>query len=295
MTLLFIVLLAVVIGLLIAWMRNGKKTQQGGEKTVEKQAKDQKNDRKSDLCELVASLLDVNIRLRKAGLDSEITAGVESIFDSFRAKLVRIYSDSEYPTLVQALNLVQIKVPNNIMGYVASSPAVREQCTISFQLELAELDREIQGLTNPRLVDESILSDEEVAGFDEQFAAIRTLTSPIPEEERKNFGLDEAQIGSFLDFRGKTFCVKAVNTWKVDDTTSTELTVYCIQTGATCFLEYWEESSVRKAIFSETSYRFSELGLTAGILRDIAEGEDGGHITIGNRNFYFDCDYDATY
>jgi hypothetical protein len=120
---------------------------------------------------------------------------------------------------------------------------------------------------------------------------IRTMPAPLAPAERRRHSVAELGMGGFFQYSGATYRVQSLNTWRVDDTASTELETVNLTTGATAYFEWWKEPDLH-LLLSTVQLDLAELGLGPGKIGKIDEVDDIRH---DGAAFSYDSDYDAAY
>ena len=121
----------------------------------------------------------------------------------------------------------------------------------------------------------TLLAPELRRRYDEQFAAIRKLSSPIPAHKRFEHSIEQVQPGGFIRFENKSYRVESTNEYEREGYRWPELVLYCLQDGATTYLE-WEKEDEVSVFVTRRKLTFAEAGLESKErLWEISEQESG--------------------
>lgn len=134
--------------------------------------------------------------------------------------------------------------------------------------------------------------NEITRAFDQRFDAARSMSVPLPKEDRHRHSIVELGVGGFFIFEEKTYKVTALNTWSAGGSGSTELTCFCLETGEERFVEWWEDLGLQ-AIMSVERVDVGDLGIDPDDLDDIAS--DGKSLTYKRQDYRYSDDYEAAY
>lgn len=132
----------------------------------------------------------------------------------------------------------------------------------------------------------SLLQSAQRARFDEQFAAVRRMVSPIPQSERFRATIEEVGIGGYIRFEARTYEVTGINIYERDGARWPELVLYRLNDGSTQYLE-WEKEDEISVYVSRETLSFERVGLKGKEhLWEIAEAERGEVQSKGTRYRY---------
>jgi len=106
-----------------------------------------------------------------------------------------------------------------------------------------------------------LLSTSESKRFDRQFDAIRQINPKtlISQDERHRLTVQDAKVGGFIQFGGRTYQVKEVSIWQetndsftknIDDPW-TELVLFCLETGETVHIEWQKIDEIEISITTD--------------------------------------------
>lgn len=111
--------------------------------------------------------------------------------------------------------------------------------------------------------------------YNEQFALIRSLPTPIPQSERYRFSIEAVGADGVIKFGGRTYKVTGVNEYERDGFRWPELTLFCLNTGEVKYLE-WEKEDEISVFVSLEKLTFQQVGLrNQDQLWQISEDEEG--------------------
>ena len=124
--------------------------------------------------------------------------------------------------------------------------------------------------------------------YEEQFAIIRKMPAPIPEDERHKFSVENLKLGGFLKFEGKIYFVAGMNAYEKQRLRWPELVLYCLQDGTTRYLE-WEGGDEVSVFVSLKKLTFKDVGIKGKEeLWKISNEEEGVVLHEGQRFSYDD-------
>lgn len=121
----------------------------------------------------------------------------------------------------------------------------------------------------------ALLEPELRRRYDEQFAAIRKLSDPIPAEKRFERTIEGVGPGGFIRFENKSYRVESANGYEREGYRWPELVLYCLQDGSTTYLE-WEKEDEVSVFVTRRKLTFADAGLQSKErLWEISENESG--------------------
>ena len=132
----------------------------------------------------------------------------------------------------------------------------------------------------------SLLQPAERARFDQQFALVREMPPPIPEEERFRASIEDVGVGGYIRFEDDSYRVTGKNHYEREGVRWPELILYRLNDGTTQYLE-WEKEDAISIYVSRETLSFGEVGL-----RDKEHlwkmAEDGeGAVRYGGKSFRY--------
>lgn len=111
--------------------------------------------------------------------------------------------------------------------------------------------------------------------YDEQFAAIRQLSTTVPPKERYKVSIENVKGGGLFKFDGKSYLVRTVNTYQREGFRWPELVLYCLQDGQTSYLE-WEKGDEISVFVSLEKLSFDQVAIQGKEhLWKISEAQEG--------------------
>ena len=121
----------------------------------------------------------------------------------------------------------------------------------------------------------SLLQPDQRRRYDEQFAAIRKMPTPILPDKRFEHSIESVGPGGFIRFEGKSYRVESINKYDREGYRWPELALYCLNDGATRYLE-WEKEDEVSVFVTRRKLTFAEAGLgNKERLWEISEKESG--------------------
>lgn len=141
---------------------------------------------------------------------------------------------------------------------------------------------------------ESLLQPDQRRRYDEQFAAIRKMPTPIPEEARFERSIEDVEAGGYIRFEGKSYRCESVNAYEREGFRWLELVLFCMNSGETTYLE-WEKEDDVSVFVTRKKLTFEEAGLESKEkLWEISEKESGDTRAQG-RTFHYHEDSAVTF
>lgn len=121
----------------------------------------------------------------------------------------------------------------------------------------------------------ALLQPELRRRYDEQFAAIRKLSAPVPADKRFERSIEEVGAGGFLRFENNSYRVESINSYEREGFRWPELVLFCLRDGSTTYLE-WEKEDEVSVFVTRRKLTFAEAGLVnKERLWEISENESG--------------------
>ena len=140
----------------------------------------------------------------------------------------------------------------------------------------------------------SLLDTATQRRYDEQFVAIRRLAAAVPAKERYKLSIEDVKTGGLFKFGGKSYLVRAVNTYEREGFRWPELVLYCLQDGQTSYLE-WEKGDELSIFVSLEKLSFAQAGIEGKEqLWKISEDEEGS-AHYRDRPYYYHEDSAVTF
>ena len=141
---------------------------------------------------------------------------------------------------------------------------------------------------------EPLLQPDQRRRYDEQFAAIRKMPTPTPEEKRFEHSIEDVQPGGYIRFEGKSFRCESINAYEREGFRWLELVLFCLNDGETTYLE-WEKEDEVSVFVTRKKLTFEEAGIgSKERLWEISEKESGDARTQG-RTFRYHEDSAVTF
>lgn len=141
---------------------------------------------------------------------------------------------------------------------------------------------------------ESLLQPDQSRRYDEQFAAIRKMPTPIPKQQRFEHSIEDVGAGGYIRLEGKSYRCDGVSAYERDGFRWLELTLFCLQDAQTYYLE-WEKEDEVSVFVTRRKLTFAESGIQSKEnLWEISEAEEG-EANFQGRVFYYHEDSAVTY
>ncbi|MBI1355453.1 MAG: DUF4178 domain-containing protein [Acidobacteria bacterium] len=132
----------------------------------------------------------------------------------------------------------------------------------------------------------ALLQPDECRRYDEQFAAIRKMPTPIPPEKRFEHSIEDVGPGGYIRFEGKSYRVESVNEYEREGYRWPELVLFRLNDGVTQYLE-WEKEDEVSVFVTRRKLTFAEAGLqNKENLWEISE-EESGEARVDGRVFEY--------
>jgi hypothetical protein len=140
----------------------------------------------------------------------------------------------------------------------------------------------------------TLLAPEDVRSYDEQFAAIRAMHKPLAPAQRFEYSIENVEAGGYIRFEGKSYRVQSIFTYEREEYRWPELTLYCLNDGATQYLE-WEKEDEVSVYVSREKLTFGQVGINnKEHLWEISEKESG-RVRYDGRTFEYHEDSAVSY
>ena len=140
----------------------------------------------------------------------------------------------------------------------------------------------------------SLLQPAERARFDQQFAAVRQMPTPIPPDQRFRVSIEEVRTGGYIRFEGKSYHVTGMNAYEREGVRWPELILYRLNDGTTQYLE-WEKEDEVSVYVSRQTLSFERVGLRdKEHLWKISEAGEGS-VSYGGNSFHYHEDSAVTF
>ena len=141
---------------------------------------------------------------------------------------------------------------------------------------------------------DALLAPEDVRSYDEQFAAIRAMLKPVTLAQRFENSIENVEAGGYIRFEGRSYRVQSIFTYERDGYRWPELTLYCLNDGATQYLE-WEKEDEVSVYVSREKLTFGQVGINSKEhLWEISEKELGC-VRYSGRTFEYHEDSAVSY
>lgn len=140
----------------------------------------------------------------------------------------------------------------------------------------------------------ALLQPDQARRYDEQFAAIRKMPTPIPPQSRFEHSIEEVGPGGYIRFEGKSYRCEGVNAYERDGFRWLELTLFCLNDAETYYLE-WEKEDEVSVFVTRQKLTFAEAGIAGKEqLWEMSEEEEG-EARFQGRVFYYHEDSAVTF
>lgn len=141
---------------------------------------------------------------------------------------------------------------------------------------------------------EPLLQPDQRRRYDEQFAAIRKMPEPIPEDQRFEHSIEEVGPGGYIRVEGRSYRCESVNAYEREGFRWLELVLFCMNDGETTYLE-WEKEDEVSVFVTRKKLSFEEAGLgSKEKLWEISDNESGDTRAQG-RTFHYREDSAVTF
>ncbi len=140
----------------------------------------------------------------------------------------------------------------------------------------------------------TLLAPEDIRCYDEQFAAIRAMRKPVAPAQRFEYSIENVEADGYIRFERKSYRVQSIFTYEREGYRWPELTLYCLNDGATQYLE-WEKEDEVSVYVSREKLTFGQVGINnKEHLWEISEKESG-RVRYGGRTFEYHEDSAVSY
>ncbi len=150
------------------------------------------------------------------------------------------------------------------------------------------------------------VSQELLHRLHSQLDAARRLNNPIPRTDRFKTSITEVGVNGFLRFGGKCYCVTELAVYTETDENfsrkngakTKELTLFCIETGETTYLEWTKDDRVEiyvtiRELSVQELRRQSRDAFRIADVHDIVDDEES--LLFEGTSFHYDDDWASFY